>query len=58
MKTTRIVAIVLAIVAVFLTALGGILDAWRGDRLIISKQHAWHDGIFLLLLALFLIIAF
>jgi hypothetical protein len=54
MKVTRLIAIVLAIVAVILTTIGGSLDAWRRGELVISKQHAWNDGTFLMLAAIFL----
>ena len=45
-------AITLAILAVILTGLGGILDATKNGYYL-TKQHAWNDGIFLMLLAIF-----
>ena len=59
MKTSKLVAYGLVILAVFLTALGGALDSFRGAEkgIVITKRHAWHDGMFLMLLALFLVIA-
>jgi hypothetical protein len=56
MKTTRIVALCLVVLAVAMTSLGGALDALRGGEIVISKQHAWHDGMFLMLLAIFLML--
>ncbi len=62
MKTTRLLAILAIGLAVILTAVGGTLDMWRGDaargeaRLVLTSQHAWNDGIFLLLLAIALLL--
>jgi hypothetical protein len=63
MKTSKVVAVCLVLLAVALTAIGGFADAYRGRAdgapvFVITKQHAWHDGMFLLLLALFLVVAF
>jgi hypothetical protein len=56
MKVTRIIAIVLVVVALILTSIGGLLDAWKDGAFVISKQHAWHDGMFLTVLAIFLLL--
>jgi hypothetical protein len=56
MKVTRVIAIVLVILALLLTGIGGMLDAWRDGVFVISKQHAWHDGMFLTVLAIFLLL--
>jgi hypothetical protein len=63
MKATRVVAILLMSIAVAFTAVGGLLDMMRVDSYghhyaAITRQHAWHDGMFLLLLAIFLVVAF
>lgn len=57
MKAQRVVALILAVVAALLTATGGLLDSWRGGgSFVLTSQHAWHDGMFLLLLAIFLLL--
>ena len=38
-----------------LTAIGGTADL-LGRPLLLSKQHAWNDGIFLLLVAIFFLL--
>lgn len=43
--------IVLVAMAFFATGLGGLQDM-LGIRLMVTKQHAWNDGIFLLLAAI------
>mgnify|MGYP006284255055 CR=1 FL=1 len=43
------------ILAVVGTGLGGYADI-LGRPLIITKQHAWNDGIFMMLLAIFFLI--
>lgn len=52
----RLVAILLAGIAILLTGIGGFLDAWKENEILISKQHAWHDGMFILVFAIFLLI--
>lgn len=57
MRLSQKLAIVAAVVAVLMTGLGGLLDLQRGDGTIqITKQHAWNDGVFMMLLAIFLAI--
>ena len=61
MKQARTLAFVLVAVAVLMTGVGGLMDAWKGGyppTFAITKQHAWNDGIFLMLLAIFLVVAF
>jgi hypothetical protein len=53
MKRTRILAILLAVVAVFLTGLGGAMDFSKAG---LTKTHAWNDGHFLMLFAIFMIL--
>ena len=50
-----LVAIVLFVFALVLTGLGGWADM-LGKPMIMSKQHAWNDGIFLLLGAIFVLL--
>lgn len=53
MKEARWLAILLAVAAVFLTGLGGAMDFWKEG---VTKTHAWNDGHFLILLAIFLVL--
>jgi hypothetical protein len=56
-RLTRWVVIVLVVLAVALNALGGYMDAYRGNgTLQITQRHAWHDAVFLLLLAITILI--
>jgi hypothetical protein len=48
-------AILSMILALVGTALGGYLDMF-GKPVVITKQHAWNDGIFMILLAIFFLI--
>lgn len=56
MKVTRLLAILVVVMAILMTGLGGLLDSWKGagGGLVITRQHAWNDGIFLVLLGIFL----
>jgi hypothetical protein len=76
MKVVRTVAFILVILAVLLTATGGMMDIRSGSGgvgstcpcmqgrgaaaggLFISKSHIWNDGLFLVLIAIFLLVAF
>ena len=51
METGKIVAAALVGVALVLTAIGGLEDM-RQNQYRITKEHAWRDGLFLLVLAL------
>jgi hypothetical protein len=56
MKTSRTLAWLAIVIALLLSGLGGWLDmtgqaAWMG----ISREHAWHDGTFLVLVAIALL---
>jgi hypothetical protein len=48
----RYILIVLVVLAILATGLGGLQDMTGGDW-ILSKEHLWHDGMFLLALATF-----
>jgi hypothetical protein len=56
MKPAHWFAIFIAILAVILTGLGGVMDSWKGRTIKITKEHAWNDGTFLILLAIFIVI--
>ena len=63
MRASRVVGLILMSIAVAFTVLGGILDVLRVNEsgehyAVITRDHAWHDGMFLLLLAIALVIAF
>lgn len=53
MKRTRLLAILLAVAAVFLTGLGGAMDFSKAG---LTKTHAWNDGHFLMLFAIFMLL--
>lgn len=43
------------VLSLLLTALGGFMDILDTERLgVLSRNHAWHDGLYLLVLAVFL----
>lgn len=51
--------LLLVCLGILFTAIGGFLDMSRRNRynrLCISKQHFWNDGLFLVLLAIFIIL--
>lgn len=59
MKATRTLAFLFAGLALVMTAIGGFMDAYRADpqpSFQISKAHAWHDGMFLMVSAIFLLL--
>lgn len=56
MKPLKTVAIILIIVATILTGLGGILDMCQSSAFSLTKQHAWNDGLFLAIVAVFLLL--
>ena len=59
MKFARILAFLLVIIAILLTGFGGILDMFNPPTTLrLTKEHAWNDGIFLVLVAIFLVTAF
>ncbi len=51
METGKLVAAALIGVALILTAIGGLEDM-REHNFRITKEHAWRDGLFILVLAL------
>ncbi len=53
-KELTLLATVVFVFALLLTGLGGFSDM-IGTNLLVSKQHAWNDGIFLILVAIFLL---
>jgi hypothetical protein len=53
MSSQRMLAALIVVVAVGLTALGGLLDVQETHTF--TRDHLWHDGMFLLGLALVLL---
>lgn len=51
----RMLAIVAFVMALIGTGLGGYADM-TNQPLVISKQHAWNDGLFLIGVAIFLLL--
>ncbi len=49
MKQLTIILVVISIIAIMM---GGLSDL-TGKRYLISKEHYWNDGMYLLLLAIF-----
>jgi len=50
----RFLALIAFVLAIISTAIGGWADITKKPG-IISKKHAWNDGIFLILAAIFLL---
>jgi hypothetical protein len=48
-------AIAAFLLSLILTGLGGWSDM-LGQNIVFTKQHAWNDGIFMMLIALFLLL--
>ena len=59
MKTRSAVlylAIAFVVMSVVSTGLGGWVDMMGGKPLYISREHAWNDGIYAVLLGIFLVL--
>ncbi len=61
MKAGVIAAFVLVAVATMFMTVGGALDGFRFDAngvpvFVVTQNHAWHDGIFIMLLAIVLLL--
>ena len=54
MKPLKLTAIVLILVAVLMTGLGGLMDMIQHDFRI-TREHSWNDGLFLVILAIALL---
>jgi hypothetical protein len=54
-RELTILSILAFVVALALTALGGWSDM-LGRPFVVSKQHAWNDGLFMILIAIFLLL--
>lgn len=54
-KPLRYAAIVAFVVALVLTAIGGWSNL-MGKPLIFTEQHAWNDGLFMILVAIFFLL--
>ncbi len=55
MRPLQIAALILMSVAIVLTGLGGTLDMYS-NAFHITKKHMWNDGLFMGLLAIFVLI--
>jgi len=55
MKPLKLAAIVLLLIAVLMTGLGGLLDIVQHDFRI-TREHSWNDGLFLVILAIALLL--
>jgi hypothetical protein len=53
-KELTLLAILVFVLALLFTGLGGFSDM-LGTNFVVSKEHAWNDGIFLILAAIFLL---
>ncbi len=59
MKTSKVliyVALGLVLMSLFSTGLGGWSDMMGGRPILISREHAWNDGIYAVLVAIFLVL--
>lgn len=54
-QTLTWIAIFALLLALVLTGVGGWSDL-LGRPIVVSKQHAWNDGIFLMLVGIFLLL--
>ena len=54
-KELRYVALVAFFLAIVLTGIGG-WSNMLGKALVITEQHAWNDGLFLMMVAIFLLL--
>ena len=54
-KSLRYAAIVAFILALLFTGIGG-WSNMLGKALVITEQHAWNDGLFLMMVAIFLLL--
>jgi hypothetical protein len=56
-QTLLTLAIVVIIVSLFLTGMGGVADMFGSSAsLRFTKEHAWNDGVYLALVAIFLVL--
>jgi hypothetical protein len=54
-KELRYAALVAFFLAIVLTGIGG-WSNMLGKALVITEQHAWNDGLFLMIVAIFLLL--
>jgi hypothetical protein len=55
MSALRQIAVLLLVLAVLMTGVGGLTDFLQNDYRV-TKRHAWNDGMFLVLMAIALIL--
>ena len=53
-KPKKIVLTILVVMSILMTGAGGILDMLGLSFMKLSSAHAWNDGLYLLVLAIFL----
>jgi hypothetical protein len=53
--TLRYAAILAFVIALVLTGIGG-WSNMLGKALVITEQHAWNDGLFMMMVAIFLLL--
>jgi hypothetical protein len=54
-KPLRYAAILAFVIALILTGIGG-WSNMLGKALVITEQHAWNDGLFMMMVAIFLLL--
>ncbi len=54
-KPLRYAAILAFVIALVLTGIGG-WSNMLGKALVITEQHAWNDGLFMMMVAIFLLL--
>jgi hypothetical protein len=54
-KQLRYAAIIAFVFALLLTGIGG-WSNMLGKALVITEQHAWNDGLFMMMVAIFLLL--
>jgi hypothetical protein len=55
MKILIVLSYLAFALSLVMTGIGGLLDITEQDRIgFVSRQHAWHDGLYLLVVAIFL----
>ena len=55
MKVTKILGVLVLVIAVLMTGFGGLLDMSQ-NKFQFTERHAWNDGLFLAVVAIALIL--
>lgn len=53
-KYTKCISVFFILLSIIFMTMGGIMDMTNREKLFITKQHFWNDGIFLAILGVFL----